>query len=460
MEETRQLVSNCFKVSCEKFPQDVIDKVRYLALDFLGVASRGSLSNSSVPMYEFVKEIGQDQNGARVIGSTFKAKPQYAALANGCSAHSLELDDVVNEASLHPAVAIFPAAFSASYIAKQSVKKFIEGVVLGYEVMIRLGKALDPTAHYAQGFHPTATCGTMGAAICAAKILELTEPQMLCALGIAGSQAAGSMEFLADGTWTKRMHPGWAAHSGLIAALLAKKGYTGPSSILEGKAGFLHAYSPKSDLGKVLSSWGNPFEIMRTSIKPHACCRYVQAPIDGILKVVKENKLTADAVDKVTLGILKTAFPIIVDPKEIKLSPRTVVDAQFSMAFGAAVTIMYGKATLDEYVQENVESPAIKAMMKKVECVPDPELDKDFPKKWPASVKITTKDGKNYSSYIEYPKGDPENALSWDELIAKFQSLTAPVYSETRRNQIVTQARALQPDGSLENLCGLLQTDR
>jgi len=459
MNESKQLVSRCCNLTYEKLSPDIIDKVKYLALDFVGVASRGSQSDSSVPMYAFTKEVAQDPEGACVIGSDFKATPQYAALANGTSSHSLELDDVVNEASLHPAVAIFPAAFSACHITKASPKKFFEGVVLGYEVMIRLGKALDPTAHYAQGFHPTGTCGTMGAAIAAAKILELDENQMLNALGIAGSQAAGSMEFLSDGTWTKRFHPGWAAHNGIIAALLAKQGYTGPSSIIEGKSGFLHAYSPKSDIGKVMSHWGEPFEIMKTSIKPHSCCRYMQAPIDGILKIVRENGIKADDVKKVTLGILKTAFPIIVEPKKTKLSPRSVVDAQFSMAFGAAVAIMHGKATLEEFVQDNVESTAVKEFMQKIECVEDPKLDKVFPKKWPATAAIITKNGNVYALYVEYPKGDPENPLSWDELIGKFQTLTAPDYSEKKRNEIVSRVRSLENEDSISDFSGLLQRD-
>jgi len=459
MNESKQLVNRCYELTYGKLPADLIDKVKYLSLDFIGVTSRGSLSDSSQPMYAFVKEVAQSAEGACVIGCDWKAMPQYAALANGTASHSLELDDVVNEASLHPAVAIFPAAFAASHIAQNSPRKFFEGVVFGYEIMIRLGKALDPSAHYAQGFHPTGTCGTMGAAVAAAKILGLDENQMLNALGIAGSQAAGSMEFLSDGTWTKRMHPGWAAHNGIIAALLAGKGYTGPSSIIEGKAGFLHAYSPKSDIGKVLSDWGQPYEIMKTSIKPHSCCRYIQAPIDGILKIVRENGIKADDVEKVTLGILKTAFPIIVEPKEIKLSPRSVVDAQFSMAFGAAVATMYGKATLEEYVQDTVESPAVKAFMKKVECVEDPQLDKDFPKKWPATAAITTKDGKSYRASIEYPKGDPENPLSWDELIGKFEDLTAPVYSERKRQEIVSRVKNLEKQDSISGFAGLLQRD-
>jgi len=459
MHESKELIRRCCELTYDKLPVELVDKVKYLALDFLGVTSRGSLSDSSRPMYAFVKEVAETAQGAWVIGCDWRAMPQYAALANGTASHSLELDDVVNEASLHPAVAIFPAAFAANHIAQNSTRKFFEGVILGYEIMVRLGKALDPSAHYAQGFHPTGTCGTMGAAVAAAKILELDEKQMLNALGIAGSQAAGSMEFLSDGTWTKRFHPGWAAHNGIIAALLAGKGYTGPSAIIEGKAGFLHAYSPKSKVGKVLPDWGDPYEIMKTSIKPHSCCRYIQAPIDGILKIVRENGIKADDVEKVTLGILKTAFPIIVEPKETKLSPRSVVDAQFSMAFGAAVATIYGKATLEEYVQDNVASAAVKAFMKKVECVEDPQLDKDFPKKWPATVAIKTKDGKSYRASIEHPKGDPENPLSWDELIGKFQNLTVPVYSERKRKEIVSRVKNLEKEDSISSFTGLLQRD-
>jgi len=459
MHETKELARRCHTLSSDDLGDEVVEQIKYLTLDFLGVAARGSLSDSSVPMQSFVRQWGAEPEGACIIGSDWRAAPQYAALANGCAAHSLELDDVANEASLHPAVAVFPAAFSACHIARASAETFFQGVVLGYEVMIRLGKALNPSAHYAQGFHPTGTCGTMGAAIAAAKILGLNEQQTVHALGIAGSQAAGSMEFLTDGTWTKRMHPGWAAQSGIIAALLAAQGYTGPATIIEGKAGFLHAYSPQSDASKVLAGWGAPYEVMRTSIKPHSCCRYIQAPIDGILKLVREKGLKAEDIDSITLGILKTAFPIIVEPKELKYAPRSVVDAQFSMPFGAAVAVLYGKATLDEYVQDTVEAQPVKELMGRVRCVEDPELDRDFPRKWPASAEIRTKAGDVYTAYIEYPKGDPENALTWEELIEKFETLSAPVYSAGRRKEIVTRLRGLQKGDHIEEFVGLLLTD-
>jgi len=445
MNETKELVKRCHEFSFDKIPPEVIEKVKYLTLDFVGVAARGTLSDSSKVMKSFITKCASSPEGAYIIGSPLRALPQYAALANGTAAHSLELDDVVNEASLHPAVAIFPAVFSACFISRASIKKFIEGIVIGYEVMIRLGKALNPSLHYAQGFHPTGTCGTMGAAVAAAKVMGLSEEKMLNALGIAGSQASGSMEFLADGAWTKRMHPGWAAHNGIIAALLAKEGYTGPSSIIEGRSGFLHAYSPKSEIGEVLANWGRPFKIIKTSIKPHSCCRYMQAPIDGILKIMSEYSLTPEAIEKVTLGILKTAFPIVVEPKKLKYSPRSVVDAQFSMPFGAAVAIIFGKAGLDEFIQKNVESKKVKEFMSKVECVENPELDKVFPEKWPATVEIKTKNGNTYSTRIEYPKGDPENPLSWDELLGKFYDLTSPtIYTRRKICEIATKISKLE----------------
>ena len=228
MGKSMDLVKRCYELSFSALSEEVIDRVKYLTLDYVGVAAGGSLSDSSRPVQNFVLNLGEVPNGAVIIGTRIKAAPPYAAIANAAAAHSLELDDVVNEASLHPAVAIITAALAASHIRKCSGKDLIEAIVAGYEVMIRLGISLDPSAHYAQGFHPTGTCGTMGAAITASKILRMDEKAMSNALGIAGSQAAGSMEFLTDGAFTKRFHPGWAAHCGIIAALLAREGFTGP----------------------------------------------------------------------------------------------------------------------------------------------------------------------------------------------------------------------------------------
>ncbi|MGD2185408.1 MAG: MmgE/PrpD family protein [Desulfobacterales bacterium] len=460
MEVTKELAQRCYDLNYDALTADVVDRVKYLVLDFIGVAARGALSDSSGCVQRFIVNSDISGDGAVVIGTNLKTSPSYAALANGTAAHSLELDDVVNEASLHPAVVIMPTALAAAHIAGCSGNELIAAIAAGYEVMIKLGKALDPAAHYARGFHPTGTCGTLGAAVTAAKILKLDQKAMMNALGIAGSQAAGSMEFLSDGAFTKRLHPGWAAHSGIIAALLARDDFTGPGTIIEGRFGFLHAYSSGSKAAKVLQNWGDPYEVLHTSIKPHACCRYKQGPIDGILKIVRENNIDASQIEKVTLGILKAGFAIVAEPEAQKFNPKSVVDAQFSMPFGAAVAILNGKATLDEYTLENVNSARVKELMDKVSCVKDPELEKEFPMKWPAAVTLQTKDGKTYSTRIDFPKGDPENPLTWVELIDKFRNLIAPVFFEARQNEIIERARSLEKEKDLKVFSLLLLKDQ
>jgi 2-methylcitrate dehydratase PrpD len=264
------------------------------------------------------------------------------------------------------------------------------------------------------------------------------------------------MEFMTGGAFTKRFHPGWAAHSGINAALLAQEGFTGPATIVEGKWGFLEAYSPKSDARKVLEDWAKPYKVMRASIKPHSCCRYKQGPIDGILEIMNQNQLQASDIESVTLGILKTGMPLVVQPEEQKYNPKSVVDAQFSMPFGAAVAMLYGKASLEEYTQENVEAPEVKDMMGKIACIEDPRLEKDFPKKWPASVKIKAKGDREFSTEIEYPKGDPENPLSWEELSDKFKGLAGSIYPEDRLDQIITELRRLEKEEDFSSFSGIL----
>jgi 2-methylcitrate dehydratase PrpD len=459
MELTKDVIQRCHALHYKALTTDVVDRVKYLVLDFIGVAARGALSDSSGCVQRFIVNLDNARDGAVIIGTNLKTSPSYAALANGAAAHSLELDDVVNEASLHPAVAIMPAALAAAHIAGCSGKEFIAAITTGYEVMIKLGVALDPAAHYARGFHPTGTCGTMGAAVTAAKILKLDDKAMMNALGIAGSQAAGSMEFLSDGAFTKRLHPGWAAHSGIIAALLARENFTGPGTIIEGKFGFLHSYSSGSKAARVVQNWGDPYEVMRTSIKPHACCRYKQGPIDGIIKIMRGNNLDDSQVEKVTLGILKAGFAIVAEPESQKYNPKSVVDAQFSMPFGAAVAILNGKATLDEYTLESVNSVRVKELMEKISCIKDPELEKEFPKKWPASVTLQAKDGKTYSTRIDFPKGDPENPLTWDELIDKFRNLVGPVFIQARQNEIIERTRSLEKEEDLRAFSMHLLTD-
>ncbi|NWG01809.1 MAG: MmgE/PrpD family protein [Syntrophaceae bacterium] len=457
---TQELTTYCHELKFRQLPEEVVDRVKYLFLDFIGVACRGSQEDSSKSIYRFIREMNGRKCGGAVIGTRERAPFIYAALANGVSSHAIEMDDVNNEASLHPGVVVFPSALAMSEWMGATGKQLIEAVVLGYEVMVRLGKGLGAQNSYQRGFHPTGTCGSFGSSATASKLLGLGKKGMLNALGIAGSQAAGSMEYLAQGAWTKRFHPGWAALSGMVAALLAQKGFRGPSSIIEGRDGFLHAYSNGADSSRVLEGLGSGFEILRTSVKPYGCCRYMQPPIDAILKMVKDNDLQPEEVEKIKVGILRAGAHLIAEPLEEKYRPQSIVDAQFSMPFGAAVAVLYRRAGLREFCLSKIRSEEVKQMMRRVECEVDPDLEKTFPKQWGATAEILTKDGKNYSTKVEFCRGDPENPLSWEEMIEKFRDLSGHFLTKERQSKIVNEVRRLEEIKDLRKLSPTLLKNR
>lgn len=450
---TEQLAQYCDSMTFSSLPGEVVEMTRELYLDFVGLALRGAKQDSSSPVIQLIRKLSEGKSV--VMGTSIQAGAEYAALANGCFAHSLELDDVINEASLHPAVAVFPAATAAAEIAGTGGKDLITASVAGYEIMARLGRALDPTEHYRRGFHPTGTCGTMAAAVTAAKVLGMGKKEIINALGIALSQAAASMEFLAEGAWTKRFHPGWAAHSGLIAALLAGEGFQAPQQPIEGRFGFLNAYSNAPNPELAVKDLGQSYLVMKTSIKPHACCRYNQSPIDGFLKIAREHGLKPEQVAEVYVSLVKTAFPIVVDPIESKRRPQNVVDAQFSLPYAAAVAISRGRAFLDDYTEDIINSSEIQELMSKVRCTHDPDLDEEFPQKWACRVSVQTKDGKQLEAHVDYPKGDPENPLTREEIVAKFNELNQAV-DPKQRHEIIRQVQSLD-QVSIPSFTRLLQ---
>jgi 2-methylcitrate dehydratase PrpD len=291
-----------------------------------------------------------------------------------------------------------------------------------------------------------------GAAITAAKLLGLTSEQTLATVGIAGSMAAGSMEFLAEGAWTKRIHPGLAAQNGIQAALLAAEGFTGPQHTLEGRDGFLQGYSRKPVPERLIGHLGESFEILHTAVKPHACCRYMQGPIDAIVELMRAHQIEPAHIQKIEVSILEAGWDIVCEPRNKKYHPESVVDAQFSMPFGAAVAVLYGAAGLDQFTLQQVRSPQVRRMIGKVTLLKDARLETNFPREWPARVSIFMEDGRQYEKFVGHPKGDPGNPLTWDEMAAKFRSLAGGVLSAERGGEILDRIATAKP-AELPGLC-------
>ncbi len=438
----------------EKLPAGVQKAVSRLLLDYLGNLIGGSATDSARSAQRFLR--AQRLSGDAMALGIGGVPAQYAALVNGVAAHSLEMDDTHQASSLHPGATVFSAALAIAGEAGTDPTRFVPAVVAGYEVSCRLGMAVNPAAHYDRGFHPTATAGVFGAVVTAGILLGLSETELVHGLGIAGSMSAGLMEFLADGSWTKRLHPGWAAHSGILAARLAQAGYTGPATVLEGRHGFLAAYSPAPLPEALLDRLGSDFQILRTSVKAHACCRYKQAPIDGILAILSEHDLGPGDVEQIEIGVLSAGWEIIVEPDLRKRDPQSVVDAQFSMPYGAAVALLFGRASTAEYTPATVASSEVRAAMRMIRCVHDASLDREYPARWPASVSMRTRDGQRFSTRVEFPKGDPENPLNDTELEDKFRRLSGGVIDSGHQDAVIASVNSLNEVGSPLAVIGVL----
>ena len=237
---TRELVEFLHGIEVGTLPAEVLDRARYFLVDYLAVAIRGSREESARCVQRMIERTGATGR-ATVIGTSIRTLPALAALANGTASHGIEQDDTHSGGSIHLGTTMYSVALALVESAPPTTQsRFLPAVVAGYEAAARIAMAVQPKEHYALGFHPTQTCGVFGAAVTASKLLGLTAEQLRAAVGIAGSMAAGSMEFLAEGAWTKRIHPGLAAQNGIHAAMLAAEGFTGPLHILEGRDGFLH----------------------------------------------------------------------------------------------------------------------------------------------------------------------------------------------------------------------------
>ena len=454
-EITKELIHYLWMLEPSHLAPEVVDRAKYLLLDYLGVAIRGSQTDSAQAVARMVEHAGST-GPSTVIGTPRKASPGAAALANGTSAHSIELDDTHQAGSIHLGVVMYSVAIALSEsLPGIDADRFLAAVVAGYEAAARLGMAVQPKEHYGLGFHPTATCGVFGAAVTASKLLGLSEDQMLSAFGIAGSMAAGSLEFLASGAWTKRIHPGLASQNGIQAALLAAEGFRGPTTILEGRDGFLHGYSRDAQPELVTGGLGQSFEILRTAVKPHACCRYMQTPIDALIELARKYEIQPDDVTQIEVAVLEAGWSLVAEPKDRKFTPESIVDAQFSMPFGAAVAVLDKSAGLEQFAEEKMRSPEVRRLMGRVVLVKDARIEKNFPTEWRSRVVVYLANGERYENFVRFPKGDPENPLSWDELAAKFRSLAGGVLPAYQCTQIESRVRALSNAGDLRPIWAL-----
>jgi 2-methylcitrate dehydratase PrpD len=277
------------------------------------------------------------------------------------------------------------------------------------------------------------------------------------AFGIALSQAAGSLQFLGDGAWTKRSHVGQAASNGLICATLAAEGFKGPAEAFEGRWGFLAAYAPNSDEALVTAELGTRWETLRLAVKPYPSCRYSHAALDGLIALQQTHGFSADEVEEVEIGLPETGLKIIGEPAGDKENPKSVVDGQFSMPFCAAVTLREGGLSWDDYAK-HIGDADTAALCQRVRTVADAEAEAAFPANMAAAVRVRTGDGE-YRTFVGVPKGEPGNFISQDEMMRKFDDLCGPYLDRDRRSRLSDALLTLEEANSIAAICALSRPD-
>ena len=457
IDATRQLSEFTAGLDFDALPGEVVERTRLLALDHVGIALRARHAAAlNDAMSAALGRLGLGTGEGSVIGDARGYAPPAAAFYNGNLAHSLDFDDTHARGSIHPSAPIVPAAFAAAEMAGARGRDIVAGIVAGYEVQIRLSIALKPSEHYARGFHPTATCGVFGAAAAAARVFGLDADAVAHAFGLAGSQAAGSMQFLLDGAWNKPYHTGWAAMGGLVAATCAAEGFRGAGQAIEGKAGFLHAYAPNSDPADAVAGLGEKWETMDIAVKPYPSCRYGHAAMDALIDLRAANDIDYKEIESVEVGLPRTGWNLIGDPEADKQNPKNYVDGQFSMPFVAAVALRDGKMGWDSYAP-HLEDGETLALCRRISTRVDPKVEAEFPAHMGGIVRVHTGRG-NFEKMVVVARGEPENFLSAEEMRAKFDELTGLYLDDGNRDALATAILTLDACTDMRGLLALTRS--
>jgi 2-methylcitrate dehydratase PrpD len=402
----------------EHIPEPVVRKTEDLLVDWFASAVAGHGSRPVESIARFAQAMGPQQGVAEVIATRERNSPYLAAMANAAASHVAEQDDVHNGSVFHPATVVFPPALAVAQALGTSGQQFLAACVAGYEVGIRVGEFLG-RSHY-KVFHTTGTAGTLAAAAAVGNLLGLDAQQMRHAFGSAGTQSAGLWGFLRTAADSKQLHTAHAAAAGLMAAYLAKDGFTGADRIFDGPQGMAAGMSSDADASKLDDELGTRWATAETSFKYHASCRHTHPAADALALVMRKHNLKPADIARVVTHVHQGAIDVlgpVVDPK-------TVHQSKFSMGTVLALVAYYRHAGLPEF-EQHFRDDAVMQLRDRVEMALDPEVDGAYPRRWIGKVTVHTVDGRTLPGRVDEPKGDPGNTLSRDEITAKALQLAA-----------------------------------
>ena len=432
-------------------PADVVASVKLRTLDIVGIALAATTAETAPSVLGALEGWGA-AGDCTVFGAKRTAAVPLAILANGALAHSLDFDDTHAASITHASAVVVPVALALGEAGGLDGRAVITAAVAGYESIARLGMAASGVFH-ARGWHATAVCGAFAAALTAGRLERLDAARLTAALGIAGSFASGVLEHLEDGSWVKRVHPGWAGHAGAVAAALARGGFTGPATILDGRFGFYRTFVGAAPDPAPFETLGREWETLAIGYKPYPCCHYNHAYLDCALDLRRAHAVGADAIESVECLVPAGQVPIVCEPRAAKVRPRTAYDAQFSLPFSVAAALLDGRVGLDTYAAERLRDPARLALADRITHTVDP--DSPFPRGFPGWVRLRLKDGRTLEARAPDGRGSRARPLPAEAIVEKFRDNAARALPPPRVAEIERAVLALDTLGDVRALTAL-----
>lgn len=431
MKITKKLSSFVIEKKYGDFPDSAISQAKRCILDGLGTTLSGSIHPGTKILTDFIKGQGRSDE-ATILGSGYKTSMANAALINGMMCHVMDYDDTSWVMRGHPTAVLLPAILAIAESTHAKGKNILTSFILGFEVACKIGEAVNPS-NYDLGFHSTSTIGIFGATAAVGSLLGLDQGRLSHAFGIAGSRSSGLRENF--GTMTKALHVGMAAHDAIFSVMLAQRGFTASTEILEGDRGFGKVMSKSSNFDQIIGKLGNPFDIVERGVvvKKYPSCARTHTALDAFFFLKEKFKFKKyDDITLINCGTDKQAFNILKYPE-----PKNSLEAKFSIPFCLSVAALEGKAGLDQFTDEMVNNPKIISFFKKINHYPEQEIiDKGYEFRGAAKITIEFKNGKTLTHFVEKAKGNPENPLSDKELRDKFKDCAKWILPQEKTKRI------------------------
>lgn len=454
MNPTYELARYCAELTYDQLPEEVVAKAKRCILDYCGIVVGARKIETSERVAEFVRQYGPDGQSS-VIGYECKTSAPMAALANGTFAETLEYQDGVRVGGNHPQSAVLPAAVAVAEAQGSSGKDFITAVVAGYEAENRIAAAVYPS-HFRRGHLPTATIGSIGAAVASSRLLGFDPQETTNAMGIAGFLTPFSISENLWGAYTiKVVHGGYGARMGVEAAAWVRLDFTGCP--LEGSPlrprGFCAVASDNPNYEEFTEGLGERFNILDVYFKPYACCRVTHSAVEATLGLAEENDLRPENIESVQVTTYDYAAETV--GANYPDASANFLKCQFSMPYVVAVSIADREVSLPQFTSERIVDPKLLDLSRRVRVVGDEEMTKVWPDTRPSQVEIRTVDGRKFVRRVDYPLGDKRNPLPDDQFLAKFDLLISFGLGANRSQEIRAQVDKLD---TASNISGLIES--